>query len=35
MMAVLDTSHAEGAQAEGAQEDAANDTGDNGARTLM
>ena len=35
MMAVLDTSHAEGAQAEGAQEDAANDTGDNSARTLM
>ena len=35
MMAVLDTVHAEGAQAEGAQEDAANDTTDVGAGTVM
>ena len=35
MMAVLDTVHAEGAQAEGAQEEAADDTRDEGAGTVM
>ena len=35
MMAVLDTVHAEGAQAEGAQEEAADDTSDVGAGTGM
>ena len=35
MMAVLDTVHAEGAQAEGAQEEAADDTSDVGAGTVM
>jgi len=35
MVAVLDTVHAEGAQAEGAQEDAADDTSDVGAGTGM